>query len=149
MCLPLFSFQCKKKKDIVKSELTEETQVAELQEKMQIPEIRIVRTMPTETDRFHVKGLAIKGDILSIDVEYSGGSKEHTFELFSNQMLMKSLPPKMTLFLQHQANGDLAKALITKTLLFDLKLLSAPPGTTILTLNNADEPVELIRPKRK
>lgn len=130
----------------MKSELTEESQIEELQEEVKIPEIRIVRTMPTETDRFQVKGTAIKGNLLSIDVQYSGGSKEHTFELFSNQMMMKSLPPKMNLFLQHQANGDLAKALITKTLLFDLSLLSAPPGLTILLLNNSEEAIELYRP---
>ena len=92
--------------------------------------------------------MAIKDNIISIDVQYSGGSKEHTFELFSNQMLMKSLPPKMNLFLQHQANGDLAKALKTETLLFDLTLLNAPPGTTILLMNNYDQGIELLRGKK-
>ena len=146
MCIPLFSFQCKKKKDLIKNEITEEGIPAEL--KSEIPAIRIVRSMPTETDLFQVKGVAIKDNIISIDVQYSGGSKEHTFELFSNQMLMKSLPPKMNLFLQHQANGDLAKALKTETLLFDLTLLNAPPGTTILLMNNYDQGIELLRGKK-
>ena len=146
MCIPLFSFQCKKKKDLIKNEITEEGIPAEL--KSEIPAIRIVRSMPTETDLFQVKGVAIKDNIISIDVQYSGGSKEHTFELFSNQMLMKSLPPKMNIFLQHQANGDLAKALKTETLLFDLTLLNAPPGTTILLMNNYDQGIELLRGKK-
>jgi hypothetical protein len=53
-------------------------------------------------------------------VTYSGGCADHTFELLTDGMLMKSLPPKQFYFLKHQANGDACEALISETLQFDM-----------------------------
>ena len=142
ICLPLFSFQCKKKKDMVKSEV-EMNASPDV-----VPQINIVRSMPSETDHFTVKGLSIDGKILQIEVSYAhGGKNDHTFDLYTNQMMMKSMPPKMNLFLQHNANGDLGKALKTETLFFDLSPIAAPPGRLILLLNKSEYTVELISKK--
>ena len=53
-------------------------------------------------------------------VEYSGGAQEHEFDLFCSRALAKSMPPKASLYLSHNANGDLAKAMVRKELVFDL-----------------------------
>jgi hypothetical protein len=49
---------------------------------------------------------------------------------------MKSLPPKMPLFLEHNANQDNCRALKTKKLAFDLKPLRSPQTTKIKVFVN-------------
>jgi len=119
-------------------------------EEIEIPKINIVRSMPGQTDHFTVKALTIKEKILKIDVQYAHGGKDnHTFDLYTNQMMMKSMPPKMNLFLQHNANGDMGKALKTESLFFDLSPIAAPPGRLVLLLNNSEYTVELATERKE
>ena len=48
----------------------------------------------------------IKNDSLNITIEYTGGCKEHTFDLESNGVLLKSLPPKQQIHLIHRSEID-------------------------------------------
>ncbi len=73
-----------------------------------------------ESDPVTINGMSAEGHMLSIEVTYSGGCADHTFELLTDGMLMKSLPPKQFYFLKHQANGDACEALISETLQFDM-----------------------------
>ena len=143
ICFPLFSFSCKNKKAIAEKEIApmEET----LQE--EIKPINIVRTLPPDLDPFKVTDLQIKESILAVSVEYSGGSSKHQFDLYTNMMIMKSMPPKLNVFLQHNANGDQAEALISKTLLFDISVLSEHHERMIISINNYDQSVDLIKQK--
>ena len=68
----------------------------------------------------NVDSLAISGDILSVFVNYSGGCKEHSFDLYSNSMYAKSLPPKLKLFLKHTNNDDGCRELINAELKFNV-----------------------------
>lgn len=79
----------------------------------------------------NVDSLAIKGDVLSIFVNYSGGCKDHSFDLYSNGMYAKSLPPKLTLFLKHTDNDDGCRSLISQELKFNI---SAVKYTSSLSL---------------
>ncbi len=68
----------------------------------------------------NVDSLAISGDILSVFVNYSGGCKEHSFDLYSNAMYAKSLPPKLKLFLKHTNNDDGCRELVNAELKFNI-----------------------------
>lgn len=78
-----------------------------------------------------IDSLAIKADVLSIFVNYSGGCKDHGFDLYSNGMYAKSLPPKLTLFLKHTDNDDGCRSLISQELKFNI---SAVKYTSSLSL---------------
>ncbi|MES2284928.1 MAG: hypothetical protein V4547_04505 [Bacteroidota bacterium] len=79
----------------------------------------------------NIDSLAIKGDVLSIFVNYSGGCKDHSFDLYSNGMYAKSLPPKLTLFLKQTDNDDGCRSLINQELKFNI---SAVKYTSSLSL---------------
>ena len=143
ICLPLFSFSCKNRKAIAEKE------IVPMQETLQeeIKPINIVRTLPPDLDPFKVTDLQIKGSILAVSVEYSGGTAKHKFDLYTNMMIMKSMPPKLNVFLQHNANEDQAEALISKTLLFDISVVNQQYEKMIISINNYDQSVDLIKQK--
>lgn len=92
------------------------------------------------SDPIQINGASISGDILSIDVRYSGGCEEHEFELIGSGMFMKSLPPKMAISLKHNANSDGCRKLIETSLKFNVKdLRYAGEGPLILLLEGTDE----------
>lgn len=61
---------------------------------------------------------SISGDTLWMDVEYSGGCATHSFELKSKGLWMKSLPPKLNLYLVHNDAGDACREVIREKLSF-------------------------------
>jgi hypothetical protein len=81
---------------------------------------------PSKNDPVTITKLSIEGNILFIDVEYSGGCKDHDFRLFYNNIYMKSMPPKATLFLVHNANEDACREMISKTLSFNISAIKDP-----------------------
>lgn len=141
LCIPLFSFSCKNKKSVTKEEITKVEDT--LQE--EVKPINIVRTLPPELDPFTVTDLQVKGSILAVTVQYSGGSKQHHFNLYTNMMMMKSMPPKLNVFLQHDSNGDRAEGLISKTLLFDLSAINQHYEKMIISINNYPHSIELVK----
>ncbi len=79
----------------------------------------------------------IKNDSLNITIEYTGGCKEHTFDLESNGVLLKSLPPKQPIHLIHRSEIDPCRALINEKLKFDIRRFKGTPsGTTIIILEH-------------
>ncbi|MBK5284589.1 MAG: hypothetical protein JJE25_04245 [Bacteroidia bacterium] len=72
---------------------------------------------------YSVDSLFILNDILHLSINYSGGCKEHSFQLFSNGMFGKSLPPQVSVHLQHNSNGDNCRELINKELQFNISPL--------------------------
>ena len=92
------------------------------------------------SDPIQIKGVSISGDFLNIDVQYSGGCKEHEFELIGSGMFMKSLPPKMAVSLKHNANADGCRQMIETSLKFNVKdLRYAGEGPLILLLEGRNE----------
>ena len=83
----------------------------------------------------NVDSLAISGDILSVFVNYSGGCKEHSFDLYSNAMYAKSLPPKLKLFIKHSNNEDGCRELVNAELKFNIVATKSGKSLSIQVAN--------------
>lgn len=69
---------------------------------------------------------SLVGDILSIYVTYSGGCKKHMWSLMGANSFDKTDPPKKTLYLKHNANGDYCRSMLTDTLFFNIEKTKYP-----------------------
>lgn len=86
---------------------------------------------------YTVDSIKINQDILSVFVNYSGGCENHSFDLYSNGMYAKSMPPQLSLCLKHTNNNDNCRELITKELKFNVANLKyAGKSTVILKLGD-------------
>ena len=97
-------------------------------------------TSPESNDAFMVDNAFIEGDNLTMYVTYGGGCKTHEFKAFASDVYMKSMPPKLGITVEHNANNDLCKALVSDTLIFDLSSVKYPGKvkdyTIVLSVNN-------------
>lgn len=75
------------------------------------------------SDNFIINGTEREGDILKISVTYTGGCKEHTFDVIWNGLLLLSYPCQIGLLITHDALGDNCEASLTEILEVDLKAL--------------------------
>lgn len=90
------------------------------------------------SDAFEANKMRINGDTLFIDAEYSGGCKDHVFTARHNGNYMKSMPPQLNLYVDHQANGDGCRELIRETIAFDLKNCKVGKTGSLILLINGD-----------
>jgi hypothetical protein len=72
---------------------------------------------------YDIENAELSGNQLYITIAYSGGCKEHEFNLYHNKMISKSMPPILNIFLTHENNGDECEQYITKTIIFDVSTL--------------------------
>lgn len=72
---------------------------------------------------YQLMGMEIKDDVLTLNVEYSGGCKEHTWELISNGSYAKSLPPQITVCLKHNNHEDACRRLTMGPISFNISKL--------------------------
>ena len=86
-----------------------------------------------------INKVRINGDVLAIDVQYSGGCKDHEFDLYFTGNYMKSFPPQAELFLIHENNGDMCRKLIMKTLYFSLKNIQTKDGELYIRIDDYKE----------
>lgn len=75
------------------------------------------------SDSFEIKNIEREGDILKVQVSYSGGCKNHTFDVLWGASVLLSHPCQINLILKHDANNDLCEAYITEILEIDLAKL--------------------------
>jgi hypothetical protein len=94
---------------------------------------------PAKGDAFTILDMSVAGDSLHVAVQYSGGCKPHAFQMISNGNLLKSLPPQLPLYLEHTANADNCRALLTEKLAFDLKPLRTQSGKKMKVFVNDDK----------
>ena len=95
------------------------------------PEVQIVEGFPhilpdsIRQDSFRIDTASVDGDLLRLDVSYEGGCEnaEHSFELYTTNVLEKTNPPKAPTWLLHDADGDSCGETIQETLSFDLSPL--------------------------
>lgn len=98
--------------------------------------------IPENSDPVKIKSATISGNIMTLEVTYSGGCKDHEFQLIGREMISKSLPPIRSVKLVHTGNEDMCDALIMKTLKFDIRELAykKEAGSEImLKLSDLDE----------
>jgi len=62
----------------------------------------------------------IEGNTLTLKVHYGGGCEEHFFALEGSASISKSLPPIRNIRLSHQSKLDVCKAIVYKTLRYDI-----------------------------
>jgi hypothetical protein len=96
-----------------------------------------------------VNAVTLEGNILSLDVEYSGGCKDHTYELIGSKAIMKSLPAKRAIKLVHKANDDTCRELISETIKFDIRALSMTETTgseIVLLLDGYKQSISYVYP---
>jgi hypothetical protein len=94
---------------------------------------------PAKGDAITINAVKVVGDSLYVDVQYSGGCKTHEFKMITNGNFMKSLPPQLPLFLEHNANEDNCRALKMETLKYDLKPLRSTQTKKIKVFVNDDK----------
>ena len=98
----------------------------------------ILDTTRYGNDTFAANKVRVNGDTLFMDVEYSGGCKDHVFTARHNGNYMKSMPPQLNVNIDHNANGDGCRELIRETIAFDLSGCRVGKTGTLILLINAD-----------
>lgn len=142
----LLFFSCKKKKEVAAAPAQSEavstpapipqTNVDEI--KLLPITIQSDYTWPGSTDPFDVLSTEVKGDMLILEIQYGGGCQDHDFSMTTNLMWMKSMPPQLNLYLEHENHDDNCRALITRKLAFDLKECRYSNGNVVVLIINGD-----------
>ena len=91
------------------------------------------------SDPIEITAVRVEGNTMFIDMSYTGGCEEHTFEVIGSEMISKSLPPIRSVQLIHAAKGDQCKKIVEETLIVDISKLAYKQehGSTIFLLVNA------------
>ncbi len=90
------------------------------------------------TDAFTMLSKRVGGDTLYLEVQYGGGCEDHVFTLNTNMRWLKSMPPQLNLHVEHESKDDKCRALITKTLTFDLKTIQTPSSQAVKLIIDGD-----------
>jgi hypothetical protein len=83
----------------------------------------VVNSSRWRQDAYEFIEMHVDGDRLDVTVRYGGGCREHEFALLVNPAFLESYPVQMHGVLAHDAKADACRALIQKTLQFDLNPL--------------------------
>jgi len=75
-------------------------------------------------DAFAIHSMNVVGNTLFMEVSYSGGCKDHSFQVIGSPMIAKSMPPIRSVQVLHNGNGDKCRAVEGKTLEIDLSNLA-------------------------
>ncbi len=73
-----------------------------------------------DPDRLEILSASVEGDILKVEVQYSGGCIDHQFTMAARPWFMESLPVRMELYLYHEDGDDPCDAVMTEGLSFNL-----------------------------
>lgn len=117
---------------------------------MKIKDLMQIKTdpkyvQPVSNAAFTIEDWSIEGDVAKIAISYSGGCGKHIFKAFFTGNYMKSMPPKATIFIQHDNGGDKCRMLIMDTLyvyLQPVRYEKEKTGSVIIGFNNTEKTVE-------
>jgi hypothetical protein len=93
---------------------------------------------PGTTDPYEILETRVNGDTLTVTVQYGGGCEPHDFQMHQNMRWMKSMPPQLNIYLEHENNNDMCRALITQDLFFDLSTCRYSNGKSVILILNGD-----------
>lgn len=88
---------------------------------------------------------SIEDRYLTLQIGYSGGCEEHSFDLSTDMSFMGASPPAATLYLVHHDNGDACEEYITETVMFDLSSVrNQEYNEMTITLFGYDKPIQYV-----
>lgn len=92
---------------------------------------------PGSTDPFRILSAQVSSeDSLIVEVEYGGGCKDHVFRLVTNGMMKKSMPPQCTLYLEHESNDDMCRAMLRQKVAFFIGSLAKNNETIVIHIHD-------------
>ena len=94
---------------------------------------RNVDSPPWASDPVTIQSAEVDGDSLELSVSFGGGCREHDFGLVTNGVFAESYPVQTWVKLAHDANGDMCRAMLARTLRFDLSPLKSLYNTSYQT----------------
>lgn len=120
-----------------------EVAVCGLSDGCDISDVSYIREVWGE-DPYVLNDAAINGDILTLDVSYSGGCEPHEFTLVVSDSFADVEPVELHAVLAHDANNDSCEAFLTEEYIFDLDLIKTryqdiyrqDAGTVVLLLDD-------------
>lgn len=163
LILPL-AFACKTAKDTVEIiDTSEQNSTTETVITTNIPDPNDSQTKPQrpyrvkatigdvsqKTDSYSILNAEIEGNLLIMNIEYSGGCAWHKFEFVGNRAVSKSLPPQRSVKLLHDNDDDQCESMVQQTIEVDItELAFAKTAGSEITLNLAgyDEPLKYVFP---
>jgi hypothetical protein len=74
-----------------------------------------------EGSQYSIEAVKRVNNTLKIDVSYSGGCKEHNFEIVWDGVVNLSYPGKVNLLVKHNSNGDSCEGMVHDVIEVDLK----------------------------
>lgn len=74
-----------------------------------------------------ITALRMKGNILELDIQYTGGCEKSSFALEGSDVISKSMPPIRSIRLLRTGPADACKKLVMETLQFDVRPLAYQP----------------------
>jgi hypothetical protein len=80
----------------------------------------IIGEAPKDNPETQINWVQLAGNILTIEVSYSGGCEQQSFDLVGNELILKSFPPRRNIVLVRDSKGDACREFITRTLEFDI-----------------------------
>lgn len=113
----LLLLSCGVNKKVTKTTQFEDPSIA-VQEKY--VQKAIIGEAPKNNPTTEIKSAYIEEDTLYLKVSYSGGCKEHVFDLVGDAVVMRSFPPKRSIVLVRNSHGDKCRELITREIMFEL-----------------------------
>lgn len=128
-CTLLFSCGAnKEKKDAKKDGVAQTTKM----------EKAYIGIAPKTMAEVSITEVTVVDNVMKIGVSYSGGCKDHDFDLVGSENIAKSLPAQRGITLVHKMNDDTCRELITETLEFNIEELAykKETGSEIILLLN-------------
>lgn len=102
-----------------------------------------------KTDTYYINSVRIEGNLLLMDIEYSGGCAEHKFEFIGSPAISKSLPPQRHVKLMHDNGDDMCESMVNRSIEIDISELASSQTSgseIILNLEGHDAPLKYIFP---
>lgn len=90
-----------------------------------MPQIKLVQgaEVPGADASYSVTDASVAADVLNLQLTYTGGCREHEFQLLGASDFAESAPASVRIHLTHNANGDDCKGIVRVELQFGLSPL--------------------------
>lgn len=95
-------------------------------------------------DPVQLTAMSVEGDFLRVAVRFGGGCESHGFAACWDGLIRETEPPRTTLFMAHEGNGDSCDALISRDVLIDVSDLGFEIGSA--TVSDPAGRIELVGP---